>query len=154
MYLQLHTASMTQKTNIQPCACTTVRKANRALYRFYEIAMAGTGLSITQFSILRSLKRTGPSPLSTLAETLVMERTSLYRTIAPLVEAGAITLKEGDNKKIKIADLTPNGIAMIEAARPNWEKAQNAIMAAIGETEWAALSKTLLTIPNLVSDLK
>ena len=116
--------------------------------------MAGTGLSITQFSILRSLSRTGPSPLSSLALALVMERTSLYRTIAPLVENGAVVLKEGNNKKIKIAALTPDGTSMMEVARPNWEKAQNAITAAIGETEWSALSKTLLTIPNLVSDLK
>ena len=144
---------MSEKSQTTPCACTTVRKANRALFRFYEDAMAGTGLSITQFSILRSLKRAGPVGLSTLAATLVMERTSLYRTIAPLVKQGAVTLSSGANKKIKITAITPIGEAKITAALPNWSQAQNSIISAVGDSEWAAMSALLLNIPHLVSDL-
>lgn len=116
--------------------------------------MAGTDLSITQFSILRALARCGPTALSKLADILVMERTSLYRTIDPLVESGAVAMKAGKNKRIKIAILTPQGEEMIDAARPNWESAQNAITSAIGEAQWANLSETLLSIPKIVSDLK
>lgn len=145
---------MSKNQNPAPCACTTVRKANRALFRFYENAMIGTGLSITQFSILRALARCGPTALSELADILVMERTSLYRTIAPLVESNAIAMKAGANKRIKIAALTPYGEEMIDAARPNWESAQSAITSAIGEAQWVDLSETLLSIPTIVSDLK
>jgi len=116
--------------------------------------MAGTGLSITQFSILRTLARGGPTALSDLAGELVMERTSLYRTISPLVERGSVTLEQGKNKKIKVATLTPGGEAMIESASPNWEKAQQHITEALGQDTWAALSQTLLSIPNIVTDLK
>ncbi len=136
-----------------PCACTTVRKANRALFRFYEDAMVGTGISITQFSILRSLQRTGPSALSELAGTLVMERTSLYRTIAPLVKTGAVTISSGSNKKIKIAALTSDGERLIAKAIPQWTQAQDQIVRAVGNEQWATLSATLLKIPNIVSDL-
>jgi len=142
------------KTISDPCACTTIRKANRSLFRFYEKAMAGTGVSITQFSILRALNRKGPTALSVLADTLVMERTSLYRTIAPMVEGGSIALENGDNKKIKVAALTPAGTALMESAKPQWEAAQQQFTAAIGEAEWAALSATLLSVPTIVSDLK
>jgi len=140
--------------NTQPCACTTVRKANRALFRFYEDAMVGTGLSITQFSILRSLQRTGPCALSELANTLVMERTSLYRTIAPLLAQEAIvTTMVKTNKKIKVAALTSKGEALIEAALPNWSQAQETIIKTVGEDKWDALSSILIDIPALVSEL-
>jgi DNA-binding MarR family transcriptional regulator len=153
MYIHQYTDTMKQKNAPAPCACTTIRKANRALFRFYEDAMVGTGISITQFSILRSLQRTGPSALSDLANTLVMERTSLYRTIAPLVEDGAVTINTGENKKIKVAALTKDGEQLIAKALPQWSQAQNQIVSAVGADQWSTLSSTLLNIPNLVSDL-
>jgi hypothetical protein len=42
-----------------PCACTTLRRAARAVTAAYDAALAPSGLRITQFSILRKL---GVSP--------------------------------------------------------------------------------------------
>ena len=53
--------------------------------RVYEGALAKAGLTSTQFAVLRALERKGGTlPLTHLAEELVLERTSLYRAIAPL----------------------------------------------------------------------
>ena len=137
-----------------PCACTTVRKANRALFRFYEHAMAGSGVSITQFAILRALSRNGETPLSDLADELVMERTSLYRTIAPLEENGAVRIKPAPKGRTKIADLTKKGRALMNSATPNWEDAQMQVVNALGKDNWKILSQRLLTIPHILeSDL-
>lgn len=137
-----------------PCACTAVRKANRALFRYYENALAGSGLSVTQFSILRTLQRNGDTPLTELANELVMERTSLYRTIAPLIEAGTVALAPGKNKKIKVAKLTDNGITQINVSEPHWRAAQESFIAAIGEDNWQAISGVLQTVPGIVSALR
>jgi len=67
-----------------PCACTALRKAGRAVSRAYDEALAAHGMSTAQFAILRHVARGAPLALSRLAEQLVMDRTSLYRAVAPL----------------------------------------------------------------------
>lgn len=138
---------------ISPCACTTVRKASRSLFRFYEDAMAPSGVTITQFAILRALSRNGPTPLSRLADELVMERTSLYRTIRPLIAAGALTLGKAAAGRAKTAELTEVGVDMMTAATPYWEAAQSGVVDQIGRERWLALSDALLEIPDLLSGL-
>jgi len=134
-----------------PCACTTVRKANRALFRFYETAMSGSGLTVTQFSILRALQRNGPTPLPALADELIMERTSLYRTIAPLADKGAIDLTDDGTGKRKTATLTVVGEQLITEAAPYWQRAQDHIVSSLGEDIWQQMSTLLLDIPNHIS---
>lgn len=133
-----------------PCACTTVRKSGRSLLRYYEDAMIGTGVTITQFAILRALGRNGPTPLTDLADELVMERTSLYRTLAPLEKAGHVAIENAPKGRAKIADLTASGRIAMEEAAPNWEAAQTVVVSAIGEDRWADLSQLLLDIPKIL----
>ena len=133
-----------------PCACTTVRKSGRSLLRFYEEAMIGTGVTITQFAILRALNRNGATPLTDLAAELVMERTSLYRTLAPLEQAGHVTIENAPKGRTKIAELTTSGRTIMDEAAPNWEAAQSVVVSAIGEDRWADLSQLLLDIPKIL----
>ena len=114
--------------------------------------MSGSDISITQFSIVRALSRNGPTPLSALADELIMERTSLYRTIAPLEASGAVEIAQAGKGRAKIANLTAAGEKMMHAATPNWERAQRQIVNAIGEEQWQLLSETLLKIPALVDE--
>lgn len=133
-----------------PCVCTTIRKANRALFRFYEQSMAEAELSVVQFAILRSLERNGAMPLSRIADEQAMERTSLYRTIAPLLETGAIRLRDADRGKAKIATLTRSGIRLIRRSLPYWQAAQQAVVTQLGEEDWDRLSKVILDIPAML----
>jgi len=77
-----------------PCACSSLRSATRVVSRHYEAFLAPTGTTATQFSILRLLQCDGPRPLSRIAEALVMERTTLYRALAPLERSGLIRLRD------------------------------------------------------------
>ena len=135
-----------------PCVCTTVRKANRALFRFYENALAESELSVVQFAILRSLERNGATPLSRLAEDQVMERTSLYRTLAPLIDRGAVTLAAAERGRAKIARLTPAGERLSKEVLPCWDKAQRTAGKKIGADQWRSLSAVLLSIPDLLAE--
>ncbi len=133
-----------------PCVCTTVRKANRALFRFYESALAESDLSVVQFAILRSLEKSGDLPLSRIADDQVMERTSLYRTIKPLIDAGAVKLRDADRGKAKIASLTRRGRRLIQQTQPYWEAAQQSVVSKIGARQWERLSSVLLDVPELL----
>lgn len=131
------------------CIFTAIRKANRVLFRRYQEALANTDTSIVQLSILRALERNGPMPLARLSEDLVMERTSLYRTIEPMVNARKIKIIQADTGKAKIAELTERGLATIEQVMPHWAKAQESIIKDSGIEEWESLRKMLQTLANL-----
>src|SRR5216684_3529384 len=57
-----------------PCACTTLRKATRAVSRIYDDSLASVGMNVTQLAILRAIGRAGDgggalSPLATPQST-------------------------------------------------------------------------------------
>jgi DNA-binding MarR family transcriptional regulator len=120
------------------CACTTLRKASRAVARLYERHLAEAGLSATQFSILRALQRNGPSNLRPLADELVMERTSLYRAIAPLERSGLVEIEaDAGDARARRASLTAAGRERIAVALPHWQVAQRTFIEGFGNTEYA-----------------
>lgn len=127
-----------------PCACSALRQVTRAVSRHYEACLAPTGTTTTQYSILRYLQREGTTPLRHLADALELERTSLYRAIAPLEEGGLIAVRvDPCDARVKRASLTRKGAARIEKVRPYWERAQETFLAAVGDLEWTRVSTRL-----------
>lgn len=134
----------------QPCVCTVVRKAARSLKRRYEDAVSASGVSITQFAILRAIERGGEVELSRLADELVMERTSLYRTLGPLIKNGAVVVAPGNKGRTKTVRLSVEGESLIERALPLWSRVQSNVVDQIGSERWQSLAQTLLEIPELL----
>ncbi|MDF7774684.1 MarR family winged helix-turn-helix transcriptional regulator [Sphingomonas sp. AOB5] len=131
-----------------PCACTTLRKAARAVGRVYDEALADNGMTTAQFAILRHVSRGEPLPLSRLADSLMMDRTSLYRAIAPIEARGWVTVVAGPGKA-KLASLTPEGRVAMEGAEADWGAVQQRIVGAMGAEQWAGLQASLRTLTDL-----
>ena len=79
----------------EECTCLAVRQAARHITQFYDQHLAPAGLRTTQFSILAKLKRLGPMTINTLADEMVMDRTTLGRNILPLERDGLISIAPG-----------------------------------------------------------
>jgi DNA-binding MarR family transcriptional regulator len=107
------------------CVCTTLRMASRVVNRHYDGALAPIGLTTSSYSILSRTGREGPLPLGALAARLAMDRTTLSRELAPLVEAGLLEAEpdEHDRRK-RIVVLTDEGVALVKEAHPLWARAQ------------------------------
>lgn len=132
-----------------PCACTTLRKASRAVTRFYDEAIAAAGLTAAQLAVLRAVERHGTVTMSRVADALVMDRTSFYRAVAPLVRDGL--LRDGalaGDARAKCVALTPKGRARMAAAATAWEAAQDRMIARVGAQRWRDLSALLLEITD------
>jgi DNA-binding MarR family transcriptional regulator len=128
----------TYSTADLPCACTTLRKASRAVARLYEGHLAEAGLSATQFAILRALERRGTSSLRPLADELVMDRTSLYRALAPLERDGLVLIEaDASDARARRASLTEAGRARIAEALPHWRAAQHTFIDGFGADDYA-----------------
>jgi DNA-binding MarR family transcriptional regulator len=121
------------RTEIQECNCLAVRQAARHITQFYDQCLAPAGLRTTQFSILAKLKRLGPMTINVLADELVMDRTTLGRTMLPLERDGLITVKDGtSDRRSKALRLTKAGAKRLASARKLWAGAQKRFEAAFG----------------------
>jgi DNA-binding MarR family transcriptional regulator len=143
---------MHHKSPSSSCACTALRKASRAVTRLYDEALGDTGMTIVQFSVLRNLQREGDLPLMQLADMLVMERTTLYRALAPLERQGWVSIGDGAGRA-KTASLTAAGAEAVIASTAAWQRAQRKLLAAIGAEDWNTLDASLGRLVNAAQGL-
>ena len=131
------------------CSATLLRKASRRLSSLYDSALAGTGLTITQYALLVEIDRpreTAPT-LTELAEAMVMDRSGLGHGLRPLQRDGLIELVQGDrDHRSRHIVLTAKGRALQKAAAPYWRKAQAHFAATLPQAEAADLRSRLISI--------
>src|ERR1700760_678085 len=98
--------------------CFAIRQAARYVSQIYDRHLANVGLTITQFSLLGRLKRTGPMTMKQMAEVMRMQRTTLVRTIQPLRRDGLVTSKAtGADARALLISLTAEGEQRLNAGR-------------------------------------
>jgi DNA-binding MarR family transcriptional regulator len=133
------------------CACTTLRKASRALSRIYDVALAPAGLTVAQLAVLRAIGRGEKrgEPLSRLADGLVMDRTTLYRALAPLKKAGWLSIKNAPRGRVKLVQLTNAGARATANAGRFWDAAQAKIIGEFGPERWAVLQQGVAELTAL-----
>lgn len=135
------------------CTGYRLRKATRRITHLYDTVLAPHDLTLTQFSLLALLTREGPARLSVVAEKAGMDRTSLTRTIQPMVRAGHVRIggDEGD-RRARILVLTSDGRAAFEAAVPAWQSAQRTVHRTLGRAEVEHLHGLLANIGQIELD--
>ncbi len=121
------------------CACFSLRKAARAVTQLYDATLRQSGLRTTQFTLLLTLSRAGPVTIGTLAERLVMDRTTLTRNLKPLIGRGLIAVSEGEDRRSRIVELTEEGGERLAAALPLWQRAQGRFLDGLGRGNWSGL---------------
>lgn len=121
------------------CACSKLRRAARAVTRVYDAALAPWGLTTTQFAILRTLQRLGPTSVAGLARATGHERSAMTRNLAPLARAGLVAIGDGADLRSHAASITDEGRHIAAAAEPGWSAAQATVEAQLGAAQHAEL---------------
>ena len=109
------------------CHCLAARRTARAITRDFEAKLRPHGLRATQFSILAALALKGPTPVSDLAWTLGLERTTLTRSAAVLERNGWIEAAESTDAREHPLRLTQADRQKLEAAFPAWKESQGLV---------------------------
>src|SRR6266852_6969216 len=112
-----------------PCLCNALRQASRAVSRLYDEELRGVGLRTTQYSLLRAMARAGQVRQGDLGGLTHLEETTLTRNLRPLVAAGWVSVRSGDDRREKLVRITKAGTAKLAEARPAWERAQKRMQA-------------------------
>jgi DNA-binding MarR family transcriptional regulator len=133
----------------QECNCLALRQAARHVTQFYDQCLAPSGLRTTQLSILAKLKRLGPLTINALARELVMDRTTLGRTMLPLERDGLISIEDGtSDRRSKELHLTKAGAERLRVARKLWSGAQMQFEAAFGGERASMLRNELRAVAS------
>lgn len=114
----------------QTCACHNLRRAARAVTQVFDGYFDEIGLKSTQFILLAVLAHAGDDAptVTALADSLVLEQSSLSRNLAVLERLGHVKLAPGPaDKRERIVTLTRAGRAMLAKGYPVWKRAQAAI---------------------------
>jgi DNA-binding MarR family transcriptional regulator len=134
-----------------PCFCDALRQASRAVSRLYDEELRGVGLRTTQYSLLRILARAGPVRQGDLSGLTHLEETTLTRNLRPLVAAGWVSVRSGDDRREKLVRVTAAGTAKLAEAHPAWERAQTRMQALLPEGTWQGLLAILPEVTKLTA---
>ena len=125
-----------------PCACVALRRITRAVTSIYDAALAPAGLRITQFSVLRTLARLGPMPVTRLAAEVALDRSTMGRNLDPLERRGLVRIEVGEaDRRERFAHLTDAGIGAIKVALPYWRDAQQRVTALVSPSAIGTLTE-------------
>lgn len=120
--------------SLQPLVCTgaRLRRLTRRVTAFYEHHMRGSGLKLSQYSLLAQLSEV-PQSLTTLAERMEIDRTTLTRSLQPLLEQGWIAESSGTDARQRLFVRTASGTRARHSARKYWRQAQLALEQHLGQ---------------------
>lgn len=104
------------------CLCLHVQRAARALARRFDDALRPVGLTSGQFSLLTSLNRPEPPTISSVADLLAMDRTTLTANLKPLERRGLLTATiDAEDRRSRRLSITDAGRALLAKAYPIWK---------------------------------
>lgn len=127
------------------CICIHLRRLARSVTQAYDEALAGSGIKLTQFSLLRTVQRNEPAPIGLLADALELDRTTLARNLRPLERDGLLVTAAAEaDQRVTEVRLTAAGRRVIARALPAWQHAQERMVKTFGARqlgllhEWSA----------------
>jgi DNA-binding MarR family transcriptional regulator len=138
---------MDRKDDIEnACSCFLLRKAARNVTTFYSRALAPTGLTATQYSLLVELDAAGPVTMNAFARIMVMDRSTLGRNVRPLEREGMISLDIGEDRRERTLSLTEAGKKRVKETKPIWRIAEDGFRRSIGRDRSFALLALAATV--------
>jgi len=129
------------------CNCFALRQAARHVTQIYERHLGGVGLTAAQFTILAKLARTPNLPIADLAESMVMERTTLVRAMKPLQRDSLVMAEAAEHDgRTFLFSLTEKGESTFDEASVAWRAAQDEFEQKFGRARAKTLRAELFSI--------
>ena len=135
-----------------PCACSQARRFARKLSSLYDALLSPEDLTITQYSLLADIERTGQLSHSMLAENAGMDRTTLTRNLRPLTRAKWVAAGTGKDRRQHLLQLTAGGRRKLVRSLPLWEVAQRQFLSQFGTESLQELRALLISAESAVTN--
>ena len=109
------------------CAFANARMLGRILGNVYDEALRPVDLRASQLALLWAILACEPVELSRLERITQTDQTTLSRTVNTLRRLGWVAVACGQDRRTRIARLTPAGRRRFAQALPHWERAQREV---------------------------
>src|SRR5216684_287290 len=151
MYIQVKPGMQKMKNNSTPldlngtgyCASFNFRKTARAVTRLYDTALKESGIRSTQFAILVGIAKSQPVSIGKLGDLLVIDGTTLTRSLRLLEKEGLIAISNRAAKRQRFLTITVKGEHTLARCMPAWRAAHERFVATIGPQYWCELRNEL-----------
>jgi DNA-binding MarR family transcriptional regulator len=136
------------------CASFNFRRASRAITALYDKALQESGIRSTQFAILTAVAKNQPVSISTISEILIMDATTLTRSLDLLRKQGLITISPRAKMRQRFLNLTLEGEKTLARAIPLWRGIQQKFETKVGGSDhWRTLRSELETLAKLAASM-
>ncbi len=116
------------------CMAFRARALSRRITAIYEEAIRPLGLRASQMNVMTAVAAAGGARLSTIAEMIAIEPSSLSRVVDVMSRNGWVELRlDPDDERARIVALTRRGAALYREALPGWRRAQARTRELLGE---------------------
>jgi DNA-binding MarR family transcriptional regulator len=134
------------------CYCFALRQASRHITQLYEHRLAQSGLTAAQFTILAKLARHPGITALDLADSMVMDRTTLVRALKPLQRDGYVGQMAAEHDaRSHVFSLTQKGEHKLKEASSAWRTAQDEFETQFGKGRAASLRQELFNLTETAS---
>jgi len=128
------------------CLARPTLRTARVIGRSYDRALAGTGITITQLTLLVTIAKFRPGSIVQLCDWLDIEASTLSRNLAKLRNAGLIE-KAGEDRRAQELKLTAEGMRTLRDVYPRWLQVQQGLEERLG-------AKKVATVRHNLKDLR
>jgi DNA-binding MarR family transcriptional regulator len=106
------------------CAYNNLKVMTRVVSSIYDEELRPVGLRASQLALLWAIRAMEPVELGRLGTTTFTDQTTLSRTVALLRKAGLVSIRVGDDRRVRVITLTARGLERFAVAMPLWDRAQ------------------------------
>jgi DNA-binding MarR family transcriptional regulator len=105
----------------------------------YDTAMQDSGIRSTQFAILVGIAKTQPVSMGKLADVLIIDRTTLTRSLRLLQKERLVTISKRTTMRQRLLELTPEGVKALARSLPLWRAVHTQFVSEVGADYWLNL---------------
>jgi DNA-binding MarR family transcriptional regulator len=137
------------------CGSANLRHAARVVTGHYDRALEPTGITATQLPLLAAIHNgSASSSISSLAETLHLERTTVSRELSGLRRRKLVSMSTGaEDRRTTTLELTAAGEHALAEAFAAWRRAHKAVVAAYGDDAFIKLLENMRQLGAAVKKL-
>jgi Transcriptional regulators len=112
-----------------PCVCINLRRIAQKVTELYDNALKPVGITVNQYSLLVNISTIEGCGTGELARKVRLEKSTLVRTLQPLLREGFIIDRASGGRRRRCLYLSPAGEEVLKAAFPLWNRAQEEVAA-------------------------
>ena len=131
------------------CYCAKLKRGAAAVSKYYDRQMADSGITISQYGILRNVSRAKEGTIQELADLSKQDKSTMARMVKPLMARGLIyDAKPAGARNSRIL-LTPQGKQTLARATACWQRAQQQVEVALGKERIVQMEAVLKALEAL-----